>query len=349
MATLEEMWLLDEPGRADGRTVLFRPVQYVVTGGPIVVIPPDVLRVRTLGADEVAGLMARRARSSVFARLRGTPDSYTRRLTELGGQTVIDVRLKGLPEDAGEKLRRRADIAEDAMAVAVWCTLGRARFENALQAQPGSAQFEVLIARNWKLRTKSKPRPASRPLELTASTRRVAARLGVWLVAEVAAGDAPIGERLRVALHWLAEAAHDRSRAAAAVKLSTALESLLGNGHDSATRSVSERSAYLLSDDPQRRRDIARAAKAMYTVRSEAVHGLKQGDLALPGPWIDAACKLVLAVAAVIATNRQAWPKHHQMVEWTDQCRWGPAQSVVRRVVPWTTLGPAVARLGRKL
>jgi hypothetical protein len=59
---------------------------------------------------------------------------------------------------------------------------------------------------------------------------------------------------------------------AALVKTAAALESLLVIGREPTTRALAERSAFLLSDNPDQRQKISVGAQRFYSIRGDVVH-----------------------------------------------------------------------------
>ncbi|MEQ9080759.1 MAG: HEPN domain-containing protein [Sandaracinaceae bacterium] len=349
MPSIEEMRLIVEPGAPQARSVLLRPLHSIEVERDLVIVPPDALRVRRAADEEVADLIARREKKNAFARVRRDTDFYAPRLWSLSGRTVVDARLNGRPDEVRSALVRLADLAEPAVVVAGWATLGRKQLRNHLSSTLQSPALDILIGPGWTMRSSSRPGTQPSPLQVTAKLGQRGHELGVWRVAAGAAAGGQQGAHMATALFWLAEAARDAKGAAAVVKISTALEALLIVGREPITRTLSERAAFLLSDAPDRRAAVSRAVKKLYEVRSEAVHASRSSEVEVPALWLDAACKLVLAVATVLSDNLRRWPKRGHVVDWVDRTRWGaPTEPVVRNLA-WRSLRPALARLARKL
>lgn len=327
------------------RTVLFHPLSFVESSADLNVVPNDVVRVRRIAAAEVDTLVRNREKADGFVRARQDRDFYTPRLKSLAGSTVVDVRLKGKPDTVRSELLRLAQNAEHALIVGAWIHLGWKKLRNHLADPVLRGGSELVVGPGWKMRSSRLAGRQPNPLRVTDAFVTRSATQPVWLFARSACETTGWRVRLETSLRWLAEAAKDQNRVSAVVKLCTAFESLLTGGREGVTRALSERSAFLLSTEPSRRAATSTAVKRIYDLRSASVHGSSGSEETVAAEWLNAACRLVLAVAGVICANLGRWNHHGGLVQWVEQARWGVTSPELSRPHSWRSIGPATKRL----
>ena len=371
MTDLDTLRAGEEPGRWDARSTLFAPLRHIEIEHDVVVVPPDCLRLRRLGTAEVLSLLERRRRVVLAARASSNQDFYGTRLKALVGHSVIDVRLESPPPcgpampkalpglrttsqgpticapPVVERLRAMAAMGQTAALVAAWAVVGRSQLRKHVPRLAPEGALDVVIAPGWKMRSSHRSRPSSAPLLFSDNMHLHAERLGVWRIAAAAAAEDRRAPQLRRCLFWLAEAAAEPHAASAVVKICTALEAFLTKGREPVRNVLAERSAFLLSTGPDRRVAVSRAVKRLYSVRSDVVHSAgSSGDVT--DAWLDAAARLAVAVASVVATNAQGLETHDALVRWSQNAKWGCAGAELDRVIDWRSLGPALARLSAR-
>jgi hypothetical protein len=151
------------------------------------------------------------------------------------------------------------------------------------------------------------------------------------LVAE-AIRPAAAAKRLHQGISWLRESRVEQAVNAAVVKLAIGYEGLLGgNDTEPLRRALSERSAFLLSDQPSLRHEISRLVKSFYDLRSQVVHGAtRKKSKPASVDELEAAERLLLLLLVTIATNNELLAADDSVLQWVEQQRWG-ANRVLRR------------------
>jgi hypothetical protein len=158
-------------------------------------------------------------------------------------------------------------------------------------------------------------------------------RNGFFTLYDFAISNTDLASRIRLALQWLMESRTDKADNSAVVKTATALESLLISGKEPPTRALSERSAYLLSDDPDERRRLSAAAQRFYDVRGDIVHGKRIADPRIVEGATEFGDRLVVLLALVLAEQGKTWKSLGDVQAYCDRMRWGHAPSCRR---PWS-------------
>ena len=169
-------------------------------------------------------------------------------------------------------------------------------------------------------------------------------RAGFGALYDFAITNVELASRIRAALGWLVESRTDASPDSALVKTSTGLESLLVIGREPPTRAVTERAAYLLTDDPETRQHVSKAAHRFYQIRGNIVHGKRVSSAAAVESALEFGDRAVVLLCLVIAAQVPAWKAAADVQGYADRVRWGYAPTCKR---PWPTrqLHNALARM----
>lgn len=143
-------------------------------------------------------------------------------------------------------------------------------------------------------------------------------------------------------MNWLFESRLETAPHAAVVKTAIALESLLiASDSESLRGPLSERTSFLLSDDPLRRRRIARSVKAFYDLRSGIVHGGRRRAPA-NGTLLEGINRLVLLLLLTISANVNLWTSIDRVVEEVENRKWGTGNRSIQRPYPSSHLSRAL-------
>lgn len=95
-------------------------------------------------------------------------------------------------------------------------------------------------------------------------------------------------------------------------------------------RTLSERTAFLLSDDPDLRAKSSRVVRDFYDARSRVVHG-GRGKPRGPDPQLlEAADRLSLLLAITLAANSTIFGSFDAAVRWVEDQRWGQDSTISR-------------------
>lgn len=140
-----------------------------------------------------------------------------------------------------------------------------------------------------------------------------------------------LAKRVLTSLNWLFEARLEPSLEASVVKTSIALESLLiFSESESLARSLSERTAFVLSSSPATRRQISGIIKRFYNARSGVVHGSRKKAKELTPFLLEAVDRLTLLLCLVMGANYELWPSDGALREWCKDQRWGAPSTKVK-------------------
>ena len=140
---------------------------------------------------------------------------------------------------------------------------------------------------------------------------------------------------------WLFESRLEIDLNAAVVKTAIALESLLiASESESLRNPLSERASFLLSDEPLRRRRIARNVRAFYDLRSGIVHGGRRRPLPNENV-LEGIDRVVLLLLLTLGANASAWASFDRVVE-VEIRKWGAKGVTIRRPFPGSVLSRAL-------
>ncbi len=290
-------------------------------------------RVRRMSRSDAQNLAEEVRKRNVFARHAGLRSFYCQRAAALEGVTVVEIYSGGTSTiDVFEK---QAIIAENVVAASLVLSGSRREFVSRAVGDRRAYLDLHLVQRDSNLyvsSTSARDRDASGlTLDGTAVARYT--RNGFFTLYDFAISNTDLASRIRLALQWLMESRTDKADNSAVVKTATALESLLVFGKEPPTRALSERSAYLLSDDPDERRRLSAAAQRFYDVRGDIVHGKRIADPRIVEGATEFGDRLVVLLALVLAEQGKTWKSLGDGQAYCDRMRWGHAPSCRR---PWS-------------
>lgn len=289
--------------------------------------------IRFLDSHEANKLEDLTRRRNVFARHSWENNFYLQRIREFANRSVIEVLRPGDPDAVADEADLVAMVVE---RVAVLCTVlyaSRATLQNRLAiTQHRKEVVDFIIGPGFNfLRSSSKRERGIRGVTIDERFVRRFRRLGLDVLIEQATQSNELSIRLRQGLQWLLESRLEPSLSAAVVKTAIALESLLGaNEAEPLRRTLSERTAFFLSDDPDLRVKSSRVVRDFYDARSRVVHGsrgkVRGSDLQL----LEAADRLSLLLAITLAANSTVFGSFDGAAKWVEDQRWGRDATITR-------------------
>jgi hypothetical protein len=295
-------------------------------------------RIRFLDAAEASRIEDHVLRRNVFSRHSYERSFYVNRIREFVNCSIIEVELQGDPKAVVNQGRIVAAAVEAACVASTSLYLSRRFFHARLGIT--SHRKDVLdftIGPSFR--------------HLSASSRREATVHGITvdktfsdrfhrsgldrLVAE-ALKPLAAARRLGQGLSWLHESRMEHSFGAAVVKLAIGYEALLGGSeNEPLRRSLSERSAFLLSDDLALRESISNLVRAFYDTRSQVVHGaIRKKSKPASVEQLEAAERILLLLLVTVASNSELLMSDHAIQEWVERQRWGANRSIQRPFRP---------------
>jgi len=285
-----------------------------------------------MSVADATTLAERIRRGYVFARRGGESNFYVQRALSFSGVSVIELFGPGTCSNATAV--HRAVTAENVVAASLVLVGARKRFLQQAIGEPAAYIDLFVTSRNSRLAVSSTSGagrlPSGAVIDRDASERY--RRNGFSALYQLAVATTEVSGRASAALSWLTASRVEPIETAAVVKTAIALEALLVSGREPSTRAVSERSAYLLSDDPDERQQISAATQRFYDVRSSVVHGTR----ALPQDRVQKALeygdRMVVLLMLAIAAQLSEWKSIADVQKYCDDIRWGRTRPCKR---PW--------------
>lgn len=282
-------------------------------------------------ADHLAKVVRNR---NVNARLRGRKDFYYQRAANLADETVIEIINSG-DLSPSDELRYQAELAEAAIMASLMIRGDRDKFLRKVVGVKGG-QFDLDVISSGSDTDVSSTSQAERVpsgIFIGEKAGRRFKKNGFRSLYETVTSRSKISGRIERALRWILQSRTDRSVKSAIVKTATAMEALLVIGREPTRRALSERSAYLLSDDPKERVQISRAVKDFYSSRGRIVHGESVAEDKELTRTLEFGDRMVVLVALVLAANADQWNNADDVRRYCDAVRWGEMRSCER---PWS-------------
>jgi hypothetical protein len=294
---------------------------------------PDSSKIRFFTSLEASKFADTMRRSNVVARLAGSRNFYLNRAAELSDRTVIEVLRVSSPDNMLEIGESVAILLEK---LAVLSTTLFMRRDDLLRKLGISASMtsEVNFAVTSKfkrIRSRSQRAPAVEGVVIDRQFCDRFLRCGFIGLFQYLQSQGDLHKRVRTSADWLLESRREARLTASVVKTAIALESLLiFSESESLARTLSERSAFILSPSPQVRHEISRVILRFYDVRSGIVHGSQKKARKLTSTLTECVDRLTLLLHLIIASNTHLWANVESLRLWCEEQRWGKPSSDVK-------------------
>lgn len=291
---------------------------------------PHDTQIRFVSADEASKLSALVRKKNVFARHSSRENFYLEQIENFAERTVIETQRPGEPDAIVDAAKFSAEWAEKIAFLSATLVERRSALHRVLGVDYRQSERSITIGPEcYTLRAKSRRRRTKQGVEIDTRFVNRFNRCGFADLYSVCLASGGMADRLRLVLDWLCESRQEPHASAALVKTSIALESLLiFSESESLARSLSERSAFILTPSPQLRQRISVIVKRFYEVRSGVVHGSRKKARKLTPSLLDGMDRLVVLLCLVAGGNVGQWQSREELQEWCEQERWGKPSSI---------------------
>lgn len=313
------------------RTVYMRTTSLIHAVVPVVF--PDGTRIRHFSQAECDSLCEMVRNRNVFSRHWANRDFYYKRAAAFADTTIIEVTRLGLPNDVKGAVADASDVAEQVTLIAASMVQRKPQLLRCLGigARPAT-QVELLRGpRLETLSSRTTPTPPGGGFHTDSGLIKRIHATGLASVYSVCGQSSETRDRIRLSLGWLFESRCEPRFEVAVVKTAIALESLLvWSESEPLSRVLSERMAFLLSEQSVDREHISTLIKIFYNARSGIVHGGKNKRKAFKVHILDAVDRLVALALSVISAGILSWPTTEDLRQWCEAERWGAPQKIDR-------------------
>lgn len=268
-------------------------------------------------------LLAKVKKRNIFARHSWENSFYIDRLSHFCEKTVISIIQPGTPQDIQAFACELSEYVEHILIIATIFSLDREAFQKKYFSTL-STEYDFAYSQDMKFlksRTLSKKRE---PINIDDSFRKRFEKLGFKNVFNYFNESNELAERVKKSVNWLYESRVEKNLNAAIVKTSIALESLLIFANsESLSKSLSERTAFLLTKEPKLRSMISKIVTEFYNARSGIVHGGKKRIKGINKNIIESMDRLLALVIILICSNKQLWNTNESLRLWCENQKWG--------------------------
>jgi hypothetical protein len=262
---------------------------------------------------------------NVFARHSRENNFYLSQIASLANKTVIESLGRGDPDSMIERAQLAAEWAEKTAFLSATLAMPRKELHRVMGVDViRRSEVDMTIGQGFKyLRSTSRRRRTRRGIGIDAKFVKRFTRFGFPALYSRCITDGELVERLRLVMGWLYESRQESHLPAAIVKTSIALESLLiGSESEPLAKTLSERTAFILSSDPATRERISVIVKDFYDARSGVVHGSQKKAKKVTEHLLDGMDRLIVLMCLIIASENK-WSTKNILREWCEEERWG--------------------------
>jgi hypothetical protein len=286
---------------------------------------PNLSRVYFFGPKEAEVFVETMRRRNVVARLGGLNNNYLRRASQLRNRTVIEIAGVGLPDRMLEIGEQVAEVIENLAILATTLVMRRNELHRKLGiVKSATGEINLAVTSGFKrIRLRSQRAPSLEGILINKSFCNRFSKCGFIQLSQYLQSTGDLTKRVRTSANWLLESRRESRLNAAVVKTAIALESLLiFSESESLARTLSERSAFILSNSPAVRRIISGIILRFYDVRSGVVHGSQKKAKKLTPSLVECVDRLTLILHLIIASNTDLWPSVESLRLWCESQRW---------------------------
>jgi hypothetical protein len=301
--------------------------------------------IRHFTALEAEKLAAQVCSQNLFARAPGGDHFYVSRAREIGDHTFIEVFLPGNPKDISDEAGIIASTLEKIAVLSLTIAMKKAELQKRLGISTTlRTYFHFSFSPDfYSINSKIHSAPDCKGIIIDDRFLNRFFSCGFNTIVEYLRQKNDITLRISRSIDWLFESRTEPRLQAAVVKTATALESLLFfNETESIGRSLSERIAFIISSDPNKRRQIDKIIKDFYNFRSGVVHGDQRKIDKYSPMLLESVDRIAIMLCLVIAANTTLWTSKEALQEWLETQRWG-APSTINNPFPALYLDKAIA------
>jgi len=294
---------------------------------------PDSSRISFLDEFEAAKFVGQLRNRSTIARIKGERDFYVKRATALAHRTIIEVFRFMSPDDMTEQGEQVVELIEKLSVLSTTLFLRKDVLLRKLGIST-NVRPEINFTLTSQLRTirsRSHRVPIVEGITIDRQFSNRFSKSGFFQLFQYCQSQSDLAKRVRTSADWLLESRRETRLTASVVKTAIALESLLiFNESESLARSLSERTAFILSASPEKRHEISRIINQFYEVRSGVVHGSQKKAKKLTPSLVECVDRLVLFLHLMISANSHLWPGVESLRLWCEKQRWGKPYTEVK-------------------
>jgi hypothetical protein len=255
----------------------------------------------------------------------------------LGEHTIIEIFRRGHPDAISQNVERLSLILETVVLSSSSLYMSRKQFQKHLAITTHRRHDStVTIGPNfYALRSRTKPESIAKGIPINQRFVNRFQLMGFPLLIRFCISDNELSQRVCSTLTWLLESRQEPSLGGAIVKTAIALESLLiFNDTEPLSRSLSERCAFMLTQDPSERVVVSKLVRHFYKSRSGVVHGSRRRGDSVSINLLEAIDRLILFLCLLLTLNQNKWSSDESLREWCEMQRWDAPDKTIK--IPYT-------------
>lgn len=288
--------------------------------------------------NENENLIVNVRKRNIFARHSWENHFYINRLQSFSDQSIISIIGPGTPQDISLVAREIAKFIENILIVSTIFSIKREELHKKL-ASVNFSEINYDFSYSQDLRyLKSKTLTKKGDfVSIDDSFIRKFEKFGFPNIFNTYFEKNEISSRIIKSINWLYQSRQEQNLSAAIVKSAIALESLLiFSDSESLSKSLSERTAFILSSNPIDRSKISKIVAEFYNARSAIVHGGKKKIKSISADIIESMDRLLTLMYLLICSNITQWKSNDDLRNWCEQQKWGEEYKNI--IVPYSKI-----------
>lgn len=275
--------------------------------------------------NENENLIMKVRKRNVFARHSWENDFYITRLKSFSGKSIISIVGPGTPKDINFDAREISQFIENILIVSTIFSIKREDLHRKLSSVNYSEiNYDFSYSQDLRYLKSKTLTKKSEFIVIDDYFIKKFEKIGFYNLFNSYFVKSEISSRIKKSLNWLYQSRNEQNLNAAIVKSSIALESLLiFSDSESLSKSLSERTAFILSSSPKERGKISKIVNEFYNARSAIVHGGKKKVKSISINIIESMDRLLTLTQLIICTNLNLWKSDNELKNWCEEQKWG--------------------------
>ena len=317
---LSDMGLFDSGIQFDSRYIKIIPYLNVVK--PLQL--SDDISISYLSTNDIDNLLIKLKKKKIYTRHSWENDFYVKRLKSFSEKSIVSIVGAGTPNEISSNSRDISNFIENILIVSTIFSIKRNELHSKLSAINSEINYDFSYSQDFRYLKSKTLTKKSDFIAIDDSFIKKFERIGFPILFNSYFEKSEIVTRIKKSINWLYQSRIEQNLNAAIVKSAIALESLLiFSDSESLSKSLSERTAFILTSNPIVRSKLSKIVNEYYNARSAIVHGGRKKVKSISENIIESMDRLLTLMYLMICTNLNRWKSDDDLRDWCEQQKWG--------------------------